>query len=228
MNKIEKKINTLLYVINSNDPEKYFKSKFQDFCVDMFFSDDGEGAFILDEDYLEIRDFVDASDIIIDGINKDILVSSFSFGLFIFYGYTDFCLKSVALNKPGMKRFSEMVLNDYFYDDFPSKVFGYYSYLKRTGNLNLEKESISVSEAIFPFFEELSEFQFSFTSPKNDDGDNEEEENDSDNVKDTENSNKIGNLIKNSYSCYVNTICLSYSNFINFLNCLKLSEEFSL
>jgi len=210
MKNVPQKVNTLFEVMNSLMPEKYLKFKFQDFCVDLFFSEEEVGAFILEEDYQDILAEVEKSGIILDGPNKEILLRSFAFGIFMFYSYADFCLKSASLTKRSMKRFTEKVSNNYFGDNFPQLIFDYYNYIKREGNSALEQETIAQTEAIFPFFSDLAEFQFSFHSPT-DDEDRDKED--------------IGVSIKNSYSCYINTICLSFSTFVNFLNSLSIFNE---
>ena len=165
MKNIDKKIELLIEVINSYNPDKYFKSKFQDFCFDMFFSDE-PGAFMLEQDFISIRDKVDKSDIINATINRDIILNSFSFGIFIFRAYTDFCLKIAFLTEKGMKRFSKKVLEKYFNENFTEVIFEYYKYMKRKGNIKIEQESIVRTEKIFTFFDDLSEFQFSLAAPK--------------------------------------------------------------
>lgn len=212
MKNVDKKINTLVGVINSLDPEKYFKFKFQDFCVDLFFSED-EGAFFVDEDFVVIWDKVDKSNVIKQGDNRDLFLHSFSFALFIFYAYVDFAMKTTYVSKRGMKRFCKKISKGYFAEGFPESIFEYYFYIKREGNSSLEQESIISTEAMFPFFSELSEFQFSFKSPL---------ENPSE-----EEYGNIGESIKNAYMCYINTVCLSFSHFVNFLNSFAIVNEIS-
>lgn len=218
MKHIDKKIEVLKEVINSMDPAKYLKFKFQDFCTDMFFSGDQVGAFMDDDDFKIIFEQVDNSGIISEGPHRDILLHSFSFGIMMFYSYVDFCLKTAYLTRPSMKRFCNRVVTEYFNEDFPKLVFEYYFYIKRNGNSSLEQETIVESESTFKFFNDLSEFQFSFQKPisENDDEDNERE-----------NVNAMGEMIKNSYGCYINTICLSFSTFLNYLNSLEIANELS-
>ena len=219
---VDVKISSLIEIINSMNPDKYFKFKFQDFCMDFFFdddeddeggdSDDVDTAFLEEEDFRSILEKVEACHIIRDGENKDLFSYTFSFGIFIFYSYLDFCLKSAYVGKKNMKRFSEKIIKTYFDENFPKMIFDYYFYIKRAGNSSIEQETILQAEVIFPFFKELAEFQFSFHGPAN------VEEN-------KEDIDAIGESIKTSYSCYINTICLSFSNFINFLNSVRIMDE---
>lgn len=218
MKNIDKKINTLINVINTKNPEKYFKYKYQDFCSDIFLSymDEVENfgpAFLFEEDYSLIKSSVIDSNFIkkIDD-DDELIVDSCSFAIFIFYSYTDFCMKISYLTERGMKKFIDTISEEYFKKQFPQSIFDFYTYIKKDGNSLLEKESISSTETAFPFFEGLSDFKFSFNIPIKEE-------------KDKNDINKIGNDIKRSYSCYINTLCLSYSNFLNFLNSFVIYDE---
>lgn len=233
MKNIDKKISSLIEVINSMKPDKYFKFKFQDFCMDYFSfdeieendednkyenteeyeeSEDGESAFLSEEDFQSIVKKVEDCNIIKEGEHKELFTNSFSFGMFIFHSYVDYCLKSAYVGRKNMKRFCEKIMKDYLYKDFPKIVFDYYFYVKRPGNSSVEQNTIAQTETTFPFFKDLVEFQFSFHGPTN-------------NAVNQEHINMIGESIKNSYMCYINTICLSFSNFTNYLNSLRIMDE---
>ena len=49
MKNVPQKIGTLVNIVNTMNPEKYFKAKFQDFCVDLFFNEDEELGANLDK-----------------------------------------------------------------------------------------------------------------------------------------------------------------------------------
>jgi len=213
MKNFDKKVETLIEIINTMNPEKYFKFKFQDFCADLFFSGDEPGAFSLEDDFVGIWEALDKADIIHEGEQRDLFMDSFTYAVFIFHSYVDFCLKTAYVSRNNMKRFSDKISSNYFNDDFPNIIFEYYRYIKRNGNSDLEKETIIKTEEVFKFFNDLGEFQFSFKGPSD--------------MEFKEDVNQIGDTIKTSYICFINTLCLSFSNFINFLNSQSIANELS-
>jgi len=221
MKTIDKKICEFYRILNEMDADKYFKHKFQNFCIDMFLTDvnpedemeteDNDAAFLIDNDFIEIMNQVENKKIIHEGEHKDLFLKSFTFAVLMFYSYVDLCAKYSYLSKSNMKRFIDKFENDFFTEDFPKVICDYYFYIKRKENTDMEKQFIALTEKRFPFFKELSKFTCDFIPSQS--------------MNNPEDIALISESIKNSYICYINTLCLGFSVLLNYFNGVSLLEE---
>ncbi|MFW5890603.1 MAG: hypothetical protein ACOCUI_00110 [bacterium] len=209
MKYIDKKIDTLYDVINTSKPESFFKIKFQEFCTDLFFGNDG--PYFEDEDYVFIWNKMYKSDLLKDNEYREMCVHAASFSLFIYYAYVDFCLKNAFLTRKSMKIFTNKVNENYFANNYPDFIFDYYKYLKRKGNENIEKESTLEVDKKFPFFKNMNEYRFSFNVQKEEDSE--------------ESIKEIENALKISYGSYITFLSISFSTLINYLNAFTDFEK---
>jgi hypothetical protein len=242
MKNVEAKTKSLIKIINDCNPADFVRYRFNDFAQDMMYDDFlDESKYFGDFDFDEInREFLDlgfsvsmeaGSDELFDeelpddnavigdlenfpdqeyyGFGNEDSQLYFILGIYVFKCYVKHCFAVAKTTKNNMKTFCEHIEENYFDEDFCSRTVEYYMYIKREGNEDMESQNIELVSNACAFFSELSKFQFAYQIAK---GSSQAE------------IDELHEYIKINYAFFMSALYLTFSNFLNYLNGLNITQ----
>ena len=207
--KIKNKVDCFVRILNESNPEKYIKSKFNDFILDFIYAMENENSendspYLIEPDYLDLLEQSKKVETFSKiEPSRDLF---FIFGIFVFRSYIRYSIKISKLTQNNMVRFVESIENEIFSEQNLKKLEEYFLYFKRKGNESLEKQEIENLNKRFYFIKDLMQFDLKMPISE-----------DSELSKETLNA-----FFSQSYQVFMEAVMLNFSNLLNFLNGLVL------
>jgi len=226
MKNIDKKVNSLISIINGCSPREFIKYRFHDFTQEMVLDNViEEPRYFQDPVYQDVQESMDVFNFSLsfevesaDGFEGDTLEDFvetvygnddfkfyFYLGIYVFKCYVNHCCAVATTCKNNMKNFCKHMQEDYFGKMFYNRIMEYHNFCKE--DPKLEDSQIELVHKTFSFFDDLEKIDLIIYQSMN------------------LSEDELQDYIEIAYNYYASALQLCFANFLNYLNGIIIIGE---